>query len=282
VVDGETRTYQLALPADLSAPAPVILDLHGLGESAAEQVAYSGLSRQGPAAGMVVATPASDDAINSWTVSALGNKDADFMAALLNQLEATRCIDTSREVAAGISNGAGLSDSLICALNGRLAAIFPVSGINLVKPCTTAKPTTIVAFHGTSDPIVPYGGGGLFSGVPGGLAGAAATSALSPGVKALFARLQLQPVESAIAGWARQFGCGPPTDASVAGDVRLRSFGGCQGNVTVELYTITGGGHTWPGAALGPSKSQLLGATTHSISATQLIVAAVGSLATRA
>ncbi len=95
-VDGEVRTYLLALPTDLTRPAPVILDLHGLGESNAEQFAYSGLSRQGPAAGMIVVTPASDDAINSWTLPSIGPKDSDFMGALLDQLESTRCVDRNR------------------------------------------------------------------------------------------------------------------------------------------------------------------------------------------
>jgi polyhydroxybutyrate depolymerase len=267
-VDGQTRSYLLALPADLSAPAPVILDLHGLGESGAEQVSYSGLSGQGPAAGMIVATPNSDNGANSWTLPVLGKKDSDFMAALLDQLEATRCVDRSRETVAGISNGAGLSDGLICALDGRLAAIFPVSGVNILRPCATAKPTTIIAFHGTADPIVPYAGGPVT--LPAG----------SP-LAATLPKVALPTVEATAAGWAQNFGCRAPVDTSPAADIRLRTFSGCGSNATVELYTVNGGGHTWPGATLGATRTKVLGATTHSISATQIIVAAVGTLTTR-
>jgi polyhydroxybutyrate depolymerase len=267
MVDGETRTYRLALPADLSKAAPVILDLHGLGESGAEQFGYSGLSTAGPAAGMIVATPDSDNPANRWTLPVLGKQDSDFMGAILDQLESTRCVDTSREVSAGISNGAGLSDGLICSLDDRLAAIYPVSGINILRPCATAKPTTIVAFHGTADPIVPYNGGPIS--LPGDNPAAAK-----------LANVALQSAEAAAAGWAQQFGCGPATDTNAAAAVRLRTYAGCQGNATVQLYTITGGGHTWPGAAF-TGRTGTLGATTRAISATQIIVNSVGSLTTR-
>ncbi len=154
-----------------------------------------------------------------------------------------------------------------------------MSGINLQQPCTTARPTTIVTFHGTADPIVPYDGGAVFSGLPGGVGKSRFDALLTPAMKALFARVPLAPVETAVSGWAQVFGCGAPTDSSVATDVRLRSYGDCRGGVAVELYTVTGGGHTWPGAFATGRKD--LGATTESISATQIIVKTVDALHTR-
>jgi polyhydroxybutyrate depolymerase len=275
---GTARRYHLALPDDPKQPAPVILDLHGLGESAEQQVAYSRLSEVGPKAGAIVVTPSSDNAANSWALPPLGDKDAAFMRAILDHLEATRCVDRNREVAAGISNGAALSVGLICALDGRLAAVYPVSGVNTLRPCATAKPTTIVAFHGTKDGVIPYQGGKLFSGVSGGTQNARIKSLLNSAGRALVDRVQLQPVETAVAGWAQQFGCAAePTDRPIGKDVRHRTYHGCRDGVTVQLYTVDGGGHTWPGALPVPR----LGATTDTVAATGIVVDSLPDIARR-
>jgi polyhydroxybutyrate depolymerase len=275
-VAGTARRYHLALPDDPKRPAPVVLDLHGLGESAEQHVAYSQLSKTGPKAGAIVVTPSSDNPANSWALPPLGSKDADFMRAILDHVEATRCVDRNREVAAGISNGAALSVGLICALDGRLAAVYPVSGVNTLRPCADAKPTTIVAFHGTKDGVIPYQGGKLFGGVPGGTENPRLKSLVNGAGRALVDRVQLQPVETAVAGWAQQFGCGPtPTDQPIGKDVRHRTYHGCAGGVTVQLYTVDGGGHTWPGAIPVPR----LGATTATIDATKIIVDSLPGIA---
>lgn len=278
-VGGASRRYLLALPQDLDRPAPVVVDLHGLGESAEKQQIYSGLSQAGPPAGVIVATPASDNPANSWAIPVLNPKDASFVGAILDQLEANRCVDTSREVAAGISNGAGLADGLVCALNGRLAAIFPVAGVNIVRPCATAKPTTVIAFHGTADPLIPYAGGAMFAGAPGGTETPRLRALLGADQRAFFSKVRLQPVETTIAGWASIFHCRPPQDSSAGTGVQLRTYSGCDGAATVELYTIAGGGHTWPGASI---QAQGLGATTQSISASEIIMNTLKTLRTRA
>lgn len=277
-VGAQARRYLLALPTDLRAPAPVVFDLHGLGEAAPLEAAYTRMGPVGSAAGMIVVTPTSDNQQNSWAYPILNPKDANFVAAILDQLEATRCVDMSREVAAGISNGAGLADGLVCALNGRLAAIFPVAGVNILKPCATARPTTVIAFHGTDDGLVPYPGGTPFSGVNGGPVGQRLSKLISPQERALFNRVKLQPVETAIAAYAQQFGCSGPAVSRPASGITLRSYTGCTGGATVALYTVAGGGHTWPG---GAGTGTALGMTTHAISATQIIVDAVKGLKTR-
>jgi polyhydroxybutyrate depolymerase len=277
-VAGTPRRFLIALPDRSKQPAPLVLDLHGLGEAAEQQVVYSQLPEAGTKAGAIVVTPASDNAANSWALPPLGSKDADFMRAILDHVEATRCVDRNREVAAGISNGAGLSVGLICALDARLAAIYPVAGVNILRPCATAKPTTIVAFHGTKDGIIPYAGGKLFSGVPGGTANPRLETIMNGAGRALIDRVQLQPVETAVTGWAQQFGCGATAkDEAIGKNVRLRSYSGCTDGVRVELSTVDGGGHTWPGAV----PVDRLGATTDTIDATQIIVDSLPDVARR-
>ena len=54
--------------------------------------------------------------------------------------------------------------------------------------------------------------------------------------------------------WAAQDQCGAtPTTSSGGPQATLTQYTGCAGGATVELYTISGAGHTWPG---GPTLSR--------------------------
>ena len=53
---------------------------------------------------------------------------------------------------------------------------------------------------------------------------------------------------------------------SAPADVTRREYTHCANNATVALYTIHGGGHTWPGGK--PMPEWMLGHTSQSIDAT--------------
>ncbi|MEA2765415.1 MAG: polyhydroxybutyrate depolymerase, partial [Gemmatimonadaceae bacterium] len=55
----------------------------------------------------------------------------------------------------------------------------------------------------------------------------------------------------------------------VAVDVARRVYAGCAGNAAVVLYTVQGGGHTWPGGT--PLPEWFVGRTTHTVNATSLM-----------
>jgi polyhydroxybutyrate depolymerase len=250
-VDGRRREFLLALPDAAAGPAPVVVDLHGFGADAEQESRYSRLAELGPERGFIVATPESANRLDAWLLPIVpGTADAAFVAALLDELERTACADPTREFAAGISNGAGLAAGLVCDLGGRLAGVAPVAGVNILAPCNDPVATTIVAFHGTADPLIPYDGG-------------------APGRDAGPARLQLEPVEATVAAWAERFGCAAPVDDRTSASVRHRAYGGCGAGAVVELYTIEGGGHTWPGARVPVPP---LGPTTQEIDASQLLL----------
>ena len=90
---------------------------------------------------------------------------------------------------------------------------------------------SLVMFSGTEDPLVPYGGGSV-KGKRGRVLSADAT-------RARFAELD---------------GCGPaapsvhydrvPDDDTSVTEV---AHTGCANNTEVRLFSIEGGGHTWPG-----------------------------------
>ncbi|MBT2225358.1 PHB depolymerase family esterase [Nonomuraea sp. NEAU-A123] len=252
---GLKRRYLLSVPQG-HGPHPVLLNLHGLGSSAAQQAAYSRLPEAGSRRGYIVATPQAAEGRLGWTLPhTYGPDDTGFLTALLDHLEQGLCAERGREFAAGMSYGAGMSTGLICAMNGRLAGIAPVAGINIVQPCAEAAPTTIIAFHGTADDIVPYQGGHPLQNSSGRL-------------RVLAGMVVLKPVEQVVDAWARVLGCTGRTTSALSSQVRLRGWKSCRDGVSVGLYTVKGGGHTWP----GPLRVPRLGATARDLDATDVIL----------
>lgn len=261
-VDGAEREYQISIPEgyDPSQPAPLLLNFHGLGSNMLEQALYTDLDAQGGARGYVVITPnGQSDLLRRWSLNpdASANPDVSFVQALLRTTLRSLCIDRDRVYSTGMSNGAMFSTLLACALPGRLAAIAPVAGVNATNSCSAGTPRVpVLAFHGTADPIVPYPGGAFFGGaIQGSLLGVP----------------DARPVDDAVAAWAAFDGCGtPPKTATIAADVQRVRWPDCPKRGTVVLYRVIGGGHTWPGAI--DLRSDRLGATTTSTSATELIL----------
>ena len=87
--------------------------------------------------------------------------DVGFIAALLDELEATLCIDLDRVFATGISNGGMFVHRLGCDLPDRFAAIAPVAG-TIAKGFNCAPgsdpPISMINFYGTRDTVVRYDG----------------------------------------------------------------------------------------------------------------------------
>ena len=52
----------------------------------------------------------------------------------------------------------------------------------------------------------------------------------------------------------------------VAADVIRRAYTGCANGAAVVLYTVNGGGHTWPGGK--PMPEELAGFTSNGVDAT--------------
>jgi polyhydroxybutyrate depolymerase len=70
------------------------------------------------------------------------------------------------------------------------------------------------------------------------------------------------------ANWARRNRCGAkPVESAIAADVSRLEYTGCVDDAAVVLYTIRGGGHTWPGG--GPMPEWFAGKTSHGVDATR-------------
>ncbi len=228
VVGTETRTYELTLPHDSAGPngtpAPLLLLFHGFKGSGAEIGQYTGLPEQASADGYLVASP--DGKGKTWQVDAHGT-DAAFVAALVAHLEATHCVDERRVYLAGFSAGAAFTLIYSCQHESQVAAMATVA-VDFQLGCT--RPISLIAFHGTLDPAVPFTDGTKGASLP---------------------DVAVRGTELNMGDWARLDHCAPtPTDTTIGSQVTRQVWPGCASGTAVVLYRIEGGGHTWPGAAI--------------------------------
>jgi polyhydroxybutyrate depolymerase len=253
VSSGQKREYLLYVPRsyDRTRPTPLVISMHGAGGWPVQQMELSGWNRLAESQRFIVVYPAGIDTAGPriWHVeSGAGmGRDVTFISELIDKLEATWNIDPARIYANGISNGGGMSFALSCALSNRIAAVGMVAAAQTLpwNWCTDHRPVPMIAFHGTADPMVPYHGG---------------DSWISPE--------PFPDVPTWAANWARRNRCGPdPVESAVSPDVTRREYTNCAGDAAVVLYSIEGGGHTWPGGKALPE--WFVGPTSRGLDATR-------------
>jgi polyhydroxybutyrate depolymerase len=233
-VGGRDRTFLVHLPPgyDASRPHPLVLLFHGGLGTGMQMEASALMSPIADRERFVVVYP--DGITRSWNAGGCCGPPAEqniddvgFVAALLDHLESTLCLDRRRIFAGGMSNGAMFSHRLACDLSERVAAVAPVSGTNMTSSCAPRRPVPVMHIHGTEDRHVPWAGGNGC-----GIAGVPFTS-----------------VPDSLAGWQGRNGCVPGAGVPLVqqGDGRCEVQGRCPAGAEVVLCTIQGGGHAWPG-----------------------------------
>jgi polyhydroxybutyrate depolymerase len=256
---GESRAYLLYVPPGYQPghPTALVLVFHGAGGRPKGMARHTGFTYLAAREGFIVAYP--EGVRRRWNdgrVPAATHDDVGFIRALIDTLSARLAIDPRRIYATGISNGAMFSYRLACDLPGIFAAIAPVAGAMpeaLSASCERGTPVALAAFQGTADPLVPYGGG-LVAGRRGPVLSAARSVEL----------------------WANMAACTGAPAAEMEPDrdprdgmrVRRTAYGACGNGRDVELYTVEGGGHTWPG---GPKSGPAVGRVTRDMDATATI-----------
>jgi polyhydroxybutyrate depolymerase len=266
--DGLSGTYIQDVPAGhVGHPLPLIVDLHGYAEPAAVQATVSTWNTFADTHGLVAVTPQITRPVQLWD-TALGSHDLAWFSSLLTTVESDLCIDRNRVYVDGYSDGAFMASAIACQLADRVAAVAPVAGLQAPARCKPARPVPVIAFHGTADPFVSYQGGlgqkALDLPAPDGShrtlgQSGSGTSTTGPSI----------PQQTTT--WARRNGCSSqPMDTIVASDVTLVRYH-CPPGAEVELYRVTGGGHAWPGSTFTRSISSVVGRTTFSISADDLM-----------
>ena len=137
----------------------------------------------------------------------------------------------------------------------KIAAVAPNAGLRAGRPdpddtsvpevedCEPERPMPVLTFHGQQDVVNPYtGNGDLRWGYT---------------------------VPVALQTWARIDGCRRgPNATPVSENVTRLAYTHCRDHVSVELYRVANGGHTWPGSN-GPPHGP--GLVTREIDASRLI-----------
>jgi polyhydroxybutyrate depolymerase len=248
---GVDRNYWLYIPSsyDGKTPVPLVIVLHGLGESPSSVEGESGMSKKADAEGFIVVYP--EGIGSSWnagfgmgTAYASNVDDVGFIRELISSLQQSYKIDGNRIYVAGFSNGACMAYRLAAELSDRIAAAAILSGAaggryNSTSPrvinvgSNSAQPVSIIVFHGTADSSVPYDGGSIPFTPP------------SPVIS----------VNESVSLWVRHDGCSElpqieeMSGTSTSHNMTVYIFSRGEKGTEVVLFKVIGGQHEWPATA---------------------------------
>ncbi len=262
VVPGGERRYLVTAPASIE-PLPLVLDLHGYGESPEEQAKTSLAGALGLEEGFITVTPAGSGTPLTWRVGGADSPDVAVLDAIVAAVAAVQCVDTRRVYAMGFASGGIMATVLACSDADRIAAVAVVSGMTTFEGCEPSRSVAMLGVHGTGDPVLLFNGG------------IGDASYLQGGTQKPYT---VPPGEVDIDGdgmpeiartWATLQGCdaSDATDEQVADDVIVRTFA-CP-DEAVELVIVEGGGRAWPGSAHSATKAGTFGPVTTSWDATR-------------
>ena len=268
---GAPRWYLRHVPPsyDGEKPVPLVVDLHGHLEGAEFHETHSKLGAFGDAHGFVTITPqGSGSVIPSWEVEP-DSPDVRFIRDLLDEAGRTLCIDDRRVFVAGYSGGAFLASRLACLYANRIAAIAPVAALRNPARCKPARPVPVVTFAGTGDEFVAFDGGlGPQAQVTPANDGTGRMLGETSGGKEVARSASMPKIAAA---WAKRNDCAAkPRETNIASDVTRVRYR-CPNHADVQLYRIAGGGHTWPGSEFSRQIESVLGPTTFSIDANDVM-----------
>lgn len=229
-VDGTLRSYRTYVPEklDRSKPVPLVVMLHGGFGTGSQAEKDYGWDAAADTHGFVVVYP--DGMKRAWnagtccgTPAAENLDDVAFITQVVTTVRRQVPIDPRRISVTGMSNGAMMAERLACETDIFTAAA-PVAGAQMV-PCKSPHPISVLHIHGLTDDHVPMDG--------------------SPGN----GRGQVPahtPVAESIASWRKVDRCAPAS--SHTSGVVTRSSTTCLDGRAVDLITVAGAGHQWPGS----------------------------------
>jgi len=263
VVGRLTRNYLLHVPEELSSgkPAPLVLVFHGGGGHDWNMPGFTHFDDLADDKGFIVAYP---DAINGNWNDGRGistTDDVGFTRALIDDVARSHPIDLHRIYATGISNGGFISNRLACDLTDKIAAIASVAA-TMPRPldanCKASRPISVLYIHGTDDPLVPINGGNVGF-VRGRHRGQNISLADSASFWRAIDRISSAPETKDL-----------PDRVNDGTHVRREIWTGGADDTEVVVYTIVGGGHTWPG---GPQylPALIVGKASQNLNATRTI-----------
>jgi polyhydroxybutyrate depolymerase len=181
--------------------------------------------------------------------------DVAFLNQMLDQLALKYSVDTRRIYATGLSDGGFMALRVGCNMADRVAAVAAV-GAAMPKTmiCLPARPVPALFINGTDDPIVPDNGG-----------------TYKPG------RFHVLSAEDSAKTWAKFDRCEEkpaqdklPSSEKGGKETKTFTYSACKDNAQVALYSVKGGGNTWPGGEQFTTEKEV-GKTSNAINANEAI-----------
>lgn len=233
----ETRPYLLYIPKgyDEKTALPLVLLFHGMGGAAKNVMALSDLSKVADEKKFIIAAPEGIYGNATWNYNQYRRytNDVEFVKDLIKEIRSKMAIDQKRIFAAGWSAGAKMSCCLACELSDVIAAIGIVAGLEYFENCPSTRSVSIIAFHGTADPVISY-----------------------------------SDPQDALSSWVKKNACTPtPKTRKISEAVTQLTYGDCRDNAEVVFYRIDEMGHAWPGSVY----PDYVGKTNRDINASNLI-----------
>lgn len=235
------RTYLGAAPPGAAHP-PLIVALHGGGGNGAQFARQTGLAQAALSAGFAVVFPEGSSRRGRgpqvWNAlyccgyaAAAGVDDVAFLDRVIADAAHRYGVDPARVYVTGMSNGAMMAETYGALRPKMVRAVAAVSGTMDVRQVRPKGAVALLHIHGTADENVPYDGG---------RGGASRTqtefSSVSADMKVWRAAQGRALTESA-----------DVIDRADDGMKVERARWSAGGQVRVELLTVVGGGHNWPG-----------------------------------
>jgi len=259
-VDGLQRHFVTYIPTTNSKEKlPVIISLHGRLGNGQKMMSFADFRPLADRDKFIIVCP---DGINrSWNdgratpANKKGVDDVKFISDLITYIINTYNGDAKRVYVTGMSNGGFMSSRLACELSDRIAAVAVVgASMDGSMSYHPVKAIPMMYIQGTKDPLVPYNGGAM-KGAGGEIYGHAELLELWADAD----HCDKKPVISKL-----------PDNAHDGTGVIKEEYANKDNKMQVIGYTITNGGHTWPGGKQYLPKA-FIGTVTHNLNACNTI-----------
>lgn len=246
VSDGLTRKYRVYVPESKQGPLPLVMGLHGTSQNPEDFRRTTKFNLSADSVGFVAVYPEAVElnwndgrAVPGIPAYDQNVDDVKFLQAVIDAVDAEFDIDPSRVYAAGFSNGAMMAMRLGVEVPETLAAIGAVAAAlpENIAGALPESPVPMLMINSLDDPVLPWEGGEVFY--------------------RGFSLGRFLSVPDTVDFWVEANGAAVTPQVSALPNtendgctVSLAFHAPGEGSADVLLYTIDGGGHSWPSGAL--------------------------------
>ena len=269
--EGYERLFYVHLPPpeQLERSMPLLFHLHGGGGTAKRTPAltFNRFNTLADREGFIVVYPQAieknwNDGRKSSLVKAWQENidDVGFIVKIIEKMVSEYNINEDRIFTSGMSNGGFMSTRLLCdradLFRGGAILTAQISE-DYLPQCDPAVPTAVLVMNGTDDQLVPYDGGEI--------------------MVLKRPRGKIISTDEFVKFWQEKNNCNQqlatvrlPDEVDDGTHISIDEYKGCDDRGALILYTVHGGGHTWPGGKqyLG---ERWIGKTSREINACDVI-----------